>query len=94
MDKWRLYLERGQFIIKIDHESLKFLLQQRLHAQLQKKGMTKLMRLDYVIQYRKGKENKTANALSRCGEEGTMALITLVVPEWYQDITTSYGEDG
>lgn len=80
MDKWRYYLERDQFIIKINPKSLKFLLQQRLHAQLQKKGMTKLMLLDYVIQYRKGKENKAANALSKCVEEGTMALITSVVP--------------
>lgn len=26
VDKWRHYLEGGQFVIKIDHQSLKFLL--------------------------------------------------------------------
>jgi len=34
MDKWRYYLEGGQFTIKTDHESLKFLSQQKLHTNL------------------------------------------------------------
>ena len=38
VEKRRDYLEGNQFIIKTDHESLKFILQQRLHTQLQKKG--------------------------------------------------------
>lgn len=46
VDRWRHYLEGNKFIIKTDHESLKFLLQQKLQTQLQKKGMTKLMGLD------------------------------------------------
>ena len=39
VDKWRHYLEGGQFVIETDHENLKFLLQQRLHTNLQRKGM-------------------------------------------------------
>lgn len=34
VNKWRHYLEGGKFIIRIDHESLKFLVQQKLHTQL------------------------------------------------------------
>ena len=34
LDKWCHYLEGGTFVIKIDHESMKFLLQQRLHTHL------------------------------------------------------------
>ena len=48
MERWHYYLEKGRFVIKMNHESLKFILQQRLHTQLQKKGMTKLMGLDYM----------------------------------------------
>ena len=85
MDKWRHYLERGQFIIKMDYENLKFLLQQRLHTHLhthlQKKGMARLMGLDYVIQYRKGRENKVVDVLSRCTEEAMVTSITMVVPD-------------
>ena len=42
VDKWRYYLEGRRFIIRIDHESLKFFSQQRAHNQLQWKGITKL----------------------------------------------------
>lgn len=80
VDKWRHYLEVGRFIIKMDHESLKFLLQQKLQTQLQRKGMAKLMGLDYLIQYKRGKENVVANALSRCHKEGRVAAITTVIP--------------
>ena len=77
-------------MIKTDHESLKFLLQQKLHTQLQWKGITKLMGLNYVIQYMKGKENLAADALSRCLEEGSVAVITTIVPDWCQEVAASY----
>lgn len=81
-------------MIKTDHQSLKFLLQQKLHTQLQKKGMAKLMGLDYTIQYKKGKDNVMADALSRCQEEGEAVAITALVPDWYQEVATSYDSDG
>ena len=65
IDKWRHYLEGNHFIIKINHESLKYLLQQRLHTELQKKGVSKLLGLDYTIHYQQGKENKVVDALLR-----------------------------
>lgn len=50
VDKWRHYLEGHKFIIKTDHESLKYLLEKRIHTSIQKKGITKLLSLDYEIQ--------------------------------------------
>ena len=41
VEKWTHYLEKCQFVIKTNHQSLKYLLQQRLHTQLQKNGMVK-----------------------------------------------------
>ena len=73
--KWRHYLEVGQFIIRIDHENLKFLAYQKLNTNLQRKGMAKLMGLDFVIQYRKGRENVATNALSRHHEEGHCVVL-------------------
>ena len=65
VDKWRHYLEQDQVVIQTDHKSLTYLLDQKIHTHIQKKGLTKLLGLNYRIRYRKGKENKAANALSR-----------------------------
>lgn len=65
VQKWRHYLQGKSFIIKTDHISLKHLLEQRLTHTLQHKILCKLLGLDYVIQYKKGVENRAADALSR-----------------------------
>lgn len=62
--QWRHHLEQGTFLIRTDHESLKYLLDQRITNQIQKKGLSKLMGLSYVVVYRKGRENKVVDALS------------------------------
>ncbi len=67
--KWRHYLISRKFIIKTDHESLKYQLEQKITTPMQQKGMMKLMGFDYSIAYRKAKENIAADALSRRGTE-------------------------
>lgn len=47
--QWRHHLELGTFIIRTDHESLKYLLDQRITNQIQKKCLSKLMGLTYSI---------------------------------------------
>ena len=69
VERWRHYLEHNQFIIKTDHERLKFLLEQKIHTPIQKKGLTMLIGLRYQIHYKKGKENVTTDALSRIFED-------------------------
>ena len=59
----------SHFIIKIDHESLKYLLEQKVTTTLQQKWWAKLMELDYEIQYKRGKENLVADALARKGDD-------------------------
>lgn len=63
--KWYTYLQGHRFIIRTDHQSLKYLLEQRLSTLLQQKWLAKLMGLDYEITYNKGSDNKVADALSR-----------------------------
>ena len=87
VEKWRHYLENAHFIIKTDHESIEHLLQQRITIYVQKKGLTKLLGLDYSILYRIGSENSVTDALSRRESvdesKGSYASITLVVmPLW------------
>ncbi|CAN0860162.1 Transposon Tf2-6 polyprotein [Linum grandiflorum] len=91
--RWRHYLEGRHFTILTDHQSLKYLLEQRLHTQIQKKGLLKLMGLDFDIKYRQGKLNKAADALSRVGEEDQCLGITAVTPEWKLELEDSYQGD-
>ncbi len=63
--KWKHYLSSRPFIFRTDHESLTYLLEQRITTALQQRGMLKLMGLDYTILYKKGKEHLAADALSR-----------------------------
>jgi hypothetical protein len=65
VEKWRPYLQRQEFIIKTTQRSLAYLNEQTLQSELQRKAMTRLMRLQFKIVYRQGKENAQADALSR-----------------------------
>nr|GFC79231.1 putative mitochondrial protein [Tanacetum cinerariifolium] len=65
LHKWRGYLLDKHFIIKINHFSLKYLLEQRISTPAQMKWLPKLMRFDYEIIYKRGIENEAADALSR-----------------------------
>jgi RNase H-like domain found in reverse transcriptase len=83
--KWRHYLKGQPFVIKTDHISLKYLLEQRLNHTLQHKGLCKLLGLDYVIQYKKRVDNKVVDALLRreiVQEDSTNMAITEINPVW------------
>ncbi|GKA50409.1 putative mitochondrial protein [Tanacetum coccineum] len=70
LEKWRGYLLDRHFIIKTDHYSLKYLLDQRITTPAQMKRLSKLMGFDYEVKYKKGVENAAADALSRVQTEG------------------------
>lgn len=81
-------------VIRTDQQSLKFMATQRLTEGIQHKLLMKLMEFDYSIEYKKGKENKAADALSRRDTDGDKCLaITLVYPAWVEDVKNSYMGD-
>lgn len=63
--KWRHYLTRNQFMIRTDQKSLRHLLEQRAVSVEQQKWASKLLGLNYTIEYMPGKDNRFADALSR-----------------------------
>lgn len=65
VEQWRSYLQLKEFIILTDQRALVNLSDQRLHTAWQQKALTKLLGLDYKIVYRKGADNRAADALSR-----------------------------
>lgn len=93
IDKWRSYLCRGPFTIRTDHQSLCHLDDQILGSELQRKAMTKLIGLQYRFQYKKGVENKSADALSRVGHFFALQSISVTQPQWIQEVINSYVVD-
>jgi hypothetical protein len=93
LDKWKPYLVRGPFVIKTDHQSLCHLDDQVLHTELQKKAFTRLVGLNFSFQYKKGAENKVADALSRVGHAFSLYAVSAGVPLWMQEVLNSYAVD-
>lgn len=95
VEKWRSYLIGRHFLIRTDHHSLKFLLEQKITTAIQQKGLTKLLGLSYTIQYKKGIDNCVADALSRkeMENEVSMNAITIMRPSWMEEVLKSYEQD-
>lgn len=83
-----------RFIKRTDQQALIHLLDQKSVSPVQQKWITKLMGLNYEIQYKKGSENRVADALSRLsGDIGECYATTTVIPSWLQDVINSYAGD-
>jgi hypothetical protein len=104
LKKWRHYFLSNKVIIKTDQQALKYVANQRLLEGIQHKLMLKLLEFTYEIEYKKGKENRVADALSRKFQEDTQEedkekiqscnQQTLVsIPAWLQEVQYSYAED-
>lgn len=53
--------------------------------------MLRLLEFNYVIEYKKGKENRVADALSRKGTQ--FMAISVVIPTWMETVKNSYLND-
>lgn len=92
VDRWRSYLMTTEFVIRTDHRSLACLDEQRLTTPCQQKAMTKMLGLQYRIEYRKGALNQAADALSR-RPEASVCAISVCVPSWLEEVKQGYLQD-
>ena len=103
MHKWRPYLLGRPFIIKIDQQSLNYILEQRIATPPQQKLLTKLLGYLFVVEYKQGCENKVADALSRRSDlastdqttvslvtPSSLCLISFPCPSWIDELKASY----
>ena len=78
--KWWQYLLGHHFVILTDHRSLKELMTQAVQTPEQHRYLARLLGFDYSIQYRTGKTNVVADALSRSSESPTASFFILSTP--------------
>jgi hypothetical protein len=94
IDLWHPYLLGQRFQIKIDHQSLKYFLEQCISSLEKQKWVTKLFGYDYEIIYKKGKYNVVADALSQKYEdEGSPFSLSFIVPDWLQAVREEWLHD-
>ncbi|XP_031392631.1 uncharacterized protein LOC116204601 [Punica granatum] len=65
LETWQYYLWLKEFVIHMDHESLKHLKRQNKLNRRHAKWVKFIEMFPYVIQYKQGKENVVTDALSR-----------------------------
>jgi hypothetical protein len=65
LTKFRQYLVGRKFVVKTDHNSLKYFLEQKDLSEHQQKWVTKVQVFDFDIYYFKGKKNIVVDGLSR-----------------------------
>ena len=93
LKKWKHYFASTSLIIKTDQQSLRYIHDQRLVEGIQHKLLVKLLGYNYKVEYKKGKENKVADALSRVQHTTTVQAISLVVPVWIEQVINTYQDD-
>ena len=104
--KWRSYLIGRPFVVRIDHQSLKFLLEQRIATSSQQKWLAKLLGYAFVVEYKKGSDNRVADALSRHpafsfelsqfnanSKTSCFFLLSVHDPTWLSLLKDSYLQD-
>ena len=102
--KWIGYMVERPFTVKIDQESLKYLLEQKIGTPAQQKWFAKLLGYNFVVEYKKGKDNLVANALSRKVEieefnpdddvfDAVLCMASFLTPAWLANLKASYASD-
>jgi hypothetical protein len=71
-----------RFLVKTDHYSLKYLLDQRLTTIPQHHWVGKLLGFDFSVKYKPGPANAVADALSRRDTPDDRSILVLSVPRF------------
>lgn len=60
---------------------------------IQHKLLVKLLGFNYKVEYKKGKENKVADALSRVSHDTAVMAFSQAIPVWMEQVTQTYEND-
>jgi hypothetical protein len=93
LKKWKHYFAASSLIIKTNQQSLKYIQEQKLTEGIQHKLLIKLLGYNYNVDYKKGKENRVADALSRVKLQLQALFGSAAIPAWISDVIQSYIND-
>jgi hypothetical protein len=88
--KFKQYLVGARFVVKLDHNSLKYLLKQKDLNERQQKWVSKIQAYDFDIEFIKGKNNAVADALSRRPSIFAMSGMSV---DWKDHLIVEYAKD-
>jgi hypothetical protein len=91
--KWKHYFASTSLIIRTYQQSLKYIQEQRLVEGIQHKLLIKLLGLNYTVEYKEGRTNKVADALSRATHSHQVLAISTIIPKWIEQVLLSYNGD-
>ena len=91
--KWKQYLQHQEFTIITDQRNLIHLGEQKIHQSMQQKAFIKLLGLQYKLVYKKGLDNKAADALSRQSTSENLCATSVSTPKWLEIIVEGYQQD-
>ncbi|CAN6212014.1 unnamed protein product [Urochloa humidicola] len=93
VNKWKPYLQHKEFSILTDQKSLIHLDEQKIQEGMQQKAFIKLLGLQYKLVYKKGLDNKAADALSRQVDKSENMAISISQPKWLETVIEGYHQD-
>lgn len=94
LSQWRAYIQLKEFIIHTDQRSLVQLSEQRLHTAWQQRVFSMLLGLNYRIVYKRGTDNRVADALFRePSHDASCAAISSATPHWLLEVESGYDQD-
>jgi hypothetical protein len=89
------YIIGRHFKFKIDHDRLKYFLEQGLSSEEQQKWVTKMLGYDFEIIYKKWKKNVMEDAMSIKDEyvESFLCVISIIQPKWITEERDEWKND-
>jgi hypothetical protein len=93
LKQWKQYFSATSIVIRTYQQSLKYIQDSKLIEDIQHKLLIKLLGYNYIVEYKKGEENKVADALSRVKHIICNLFTSSPIPTWFTEVTQSYQED-
>jgi hypothetical protein len=87
--KFIQYLVGAKFIVKTDHKSLEYFIEQKYLNERQQKWVSKIHAYEFDIEFFKGKNNVVVDALSR---RPSVYAMTYILVDWKAHLLVEYSK--